>query len=428
MAVMDLSKAAPDSVAAILSRKGGGFSRAVAGARRTVEGVRRGGDAALRSYAVEFEGFVGGSLRVTDDEIQIASERTPAKVMSALRTAKRRIEGFHRRQRLEEFEFRDRMGRYGQRVVPLDRVGVYVPGGTAAYPSSALMACVPARIAGVREVVIFTPGRGGKVGDATLAAAGMCGVEEVYAVGGAQSVAAMAYGTETIRKVQKIVGPGGAYVTAAKQLVRNECEIDSIAGPSEVLIVADRTADPWLVACDMLAQLEHDTLAKAVLVTDSMDVAASAERDLAALVSSADRRDVASSAAERGASFVLVRDMDEAIGFSNRYAPEHLLIDTADPWSLLGGVRNAGSVFLGRHSSVAFGDYCSGTNHILPTNGTAAASSALSVYDFIKVMPYQEMSGAGAYALSRVVATLASAEGLPGHAQAALARAGRVNK
>jgi histidinol dehydrogenase len=195
-----------------------------------------------------------------------------------------------------------------------------------------------------------------------------------------------------------------------------------------VLIVADRTADPWLAACDMLAQLEHDSLAKAVLVTDSMDLAASVERDLAALVSSADRRDIASSAAERGASFVLVKDMDEAIGFSNRYAPEHLLIDTADPWSLLDGVRNAGSVFLGRHSSVAFGDYCSGTNHILPTNGTAAASSALSVYDFIKVMPYQEMSGAGAYALSRVVATLASAEGLPGHAQAALARAGRVSR
>jgi len=283
-------------------------------------------------------------------------------------------------------------------------------------------------VAGVKEVAICTPGKAGRVANEVLAAAELCGVREVHPIGGAHSIAAMAYGTGSIRKVQKIVGPGGAFVSAAKLLVRNDCEIDFLAGPSEVLIIADDGADAELLALDMLAQLEHDRLARAVLVSASEEVLERTKNELQRKISRADRREIAAASSESGAVFILADDLDAALAFSNDYAPEHLLVDVREPRLILSGIKSAGSVFLGRYSSVAFGDYCSGTNHILPTKGVAAARSSLTVNDFLKTIPYQELTAIGARKLSKTVETLARSEGLPAHAEAALARARKVGK
>jgi len=413
---------------ALLSRDDVDMSGPTRRARGIIEDVRKRGDKALRTYARRFDGFMGGPLVVPEHEIRSSPSRAPRQVLDALKLSKRRIEAFHRRQMPEPFEYSDSAGILGQRIVPLDRVGVYVPGGSAAYMSSVLMACVPARVAGVKDLTICTPGRSGHVPDEILAAAELCGVREVHPIGGAHSIAAMAYGTNSVPKVQKIVGPGGTYVTAAKLLVRNDCEIDFLAGPSEVLIVADSEADPESLALDMLAQLEHDPLARALLVSDGEDVLESTRSELERRLTSAERRDVVMESSKKGAIFVRVDDIDEAVGFSNEYAPEHLLIDIEKPMRVLGKVRSAGSVFLGRYSSVVFGDYCSGTNHILPTKGVAAVKSSLTVVDFLKVIPYQELSASGARKLSKTVETLARSEGLPAHAEAALARARKVKR
>jgi histidinol dehydrogenase len=272
--------------------------------------------------------------------------------------------------------------------------------------------------------VVCTPARDGKIADPILAASHLVGAREILSIGGAHAIAAMAYGTETVRAVSKIVGPGGEIVSAAKSLVRIDCEIDSIAGPSEILIIADTTAKPTPVAHEMIAQLEHDPSAVAVLVSSSDRMLDKVSEALAEMTNQADRREVVRGSSAEGAVLVKVRNLREAIEFSNRYAPEHLLIDTRDPRRLLPEVRNAGSVFLGSWSSVAFGDYCSGTNHVLPTMGTARSKSALSVYDFLKIVPYQELTLSGARQLAPVVRRLAKAEGLPNHAVAASSRAG----
>jgi len=397
-------------------------------ARPIIEEVRRGGDAALRRLAARFDGFTGGPLTVPKGEILGSVKRIDASLLEAVRFSHRRVKAFHSRQRINPFTLKDRCGLLGQKVVPLERVGVYVPGGTASYASSVIMACVPACVAGVEEVAICTPAKGGRVPDAILAAAAVCGVEEVHPVGGAHAIAAMAYGTRSIARVQKIVGPGGAVVSAAKLLVRNDCEIDFLAGPSEVLIVADAKADPALVSSEMLAQLEHDVFARALLVTTSKRVAERTAALLESQIGLAERREIAAKAAVRGAAFVMTRDLDEAMEFANEYAPEHLLLDVEQPARLLAKVRNAGSVFLGRHSSVAYGDYCAGTNHILPTRGTAAMRFSLSVYDFLKVIPYQGISAQGAAEMAPQAQRLALSEGLTAHAEAAVARARRKSR
>ena len=412
----------------ILSRGDVDLSDAMTKARAIIEDVRTGGDAALRVFADKFDGLKGGPLIVPLSEIQEASARVPKKVMDALEVSKRRIKAFHSKQVLEPFEYKDSAGLLGQRVVPIRRVGVYVPGGTADYVSSVLMSCIPAGIAGVSEIAICTPGKGGKVSDGILAAADLCGVREVHPIGGAHAIAAMAYGTESVRKVQKVVGPGGAFVTAAKLLVRNDCEIDFLAGPSEILVLADADSDPELIAADMLAQLEHDPLARAVLVTPCKELVVETKRVLRDKVARAGRSEIVRKAAEDGAIFIIAASLAEAVRFSNEYAPEHLLIDVKDPMRILRQIDSAGSVFLGRYSSVAFGDYCSGTNHVLPTKGAASMKSALSVYDFLKVIPYQRISAEGATKLSRTVDVLARLEGLPAHAEAALARKRRANR
>ena len=428
MLTYELRKMSDEELKGVLSRKGVDLTRAAEIAKPIIDEVRSNGDSAVLKFAKKFDGFRGGPLTLSRYLLRLSKKRVSKKVLEALTTSKRRIETFHSRQALEAFEYRDECGIMGQRVVPLNRIGVYVPGGTADYVSTVLMACVPARIAGVDQIAICTPGRNGKVPDAVLAAADMCGVSEVHPVGGAHAVAAMAYGTDSIPRVQKIVGPGGAVVTAAKLLVRNHCEIDFLAGPSEVLVIADSGADPELVAADMLAQLEHDPLARALLLTNSKSMAELTRKELLRQLARASRSDIASKSAKKGAVIIVTETIADAVKFSNEYAPEHLLIDVENPMAVLDQIRNAGSVFVGRYSSVAFGDYCSGTNHILPTKGTAAMKSSLSVYDFLKIIPYQRISRAGAASFSKVVGVLARSEGLPAHAEAALARARMVNK
>ncbi len=400
------------------------MSRALSQARLIIESVKRDGDPAVLKFARKFDGFVGGEFIVAEEEIAASESRVARSLRSALRQSRRRIEAYHSRQLLNPFEYTDAVGTFGQKVVPLERVGVYVPGGTASYASSVLMAAIPARIAGVKEIALFTPSRKGGVDDAVLAAAHLCGISELYSIGGAHAIAAMAYGTETIRAVDKIVGPGGPIVTAAKLLVRDDCDIDLAAGPSEVMIVADGSADPDIVALELVAQLEHDRQAVAVAVSPSETLLRKSMKSLTGLMRGASRRDIISAAAKNGAVFVKARSLTQAMELSNRFAPEHLMILTKDPDSQLRYVQSAGSVFLGEASSVAFGDYCAGPNHVLPTMGAAKARSSLSVYDFLKTIPYQSLTKRGAARLAPVAIAIASAEGLPNHALAANARLG----
>jgi histidinol dehydrogenase len=425
MLTFNLDSIPKSDLKSLMAREDVDLSEAVESARKIIQDVRARGDSAVREYAAMYDGFRGSSLQVSERALTSAEERVPKKLLDALNASKKRIEKFHSRQKISAFSYADACGVVGQKVIPLDRVGVYVPGGTANYASTVLMACVPARLARVQDITVCTPAKEGRVSDTILAAARLCGVTRVFAVGGAQSIAAMAYGTETIPKVQKIVGPGGAFVSAAKLLVRNDCEIDFLAGPTEILVIADASAEPSLVAAEMLAQLEHDPMARALLVSPSEVLLRRTRNELEKQIADAARRDVVRAASERGAIFLKAKEISQAIEFSNEYAPEHLLVDVVNPAEVLGKIRSAGSVFLGRYSSVAFGDYCSGTNHILPTKGVAAMKSALSVYDFLKIIPYQSISSKGAIALSEIVEQVALSEGLPGHARTACARARR---
>lgn len=424
--IFELNEMTAEEEISVLEREGVDLVAASEKARPIVEDVKSRGDVAVRRYSRRFDGLRGKQVRVTETELRSARNRVPRPLLDALRVSRMRIESFHKRQKPMQFQYKDECGTFGQRVVPLKRVGVYVPGGSATYASTVLMASVPAKIAGVKEIVLCTPGREGKVPDVILAAAHICGVSEVYAIGGAHAIAAMAYGTATIEKVQKIVGPGGAVVTAAKLLVRNDCDIDFLAGPSEILVLADAKGDPELIAADMLAQLEHDSQARAVLVTTSKSLADGTKKELERKLQMADRREIASKAAAKGAIFIITEDMTAAMRFSNAYAPEHLLLDVARPMEMLDKIESAGSVFLGMNSSVTFGDYCSGANHILPTKGVARMRSTLGVYDFLKIIPFQSISSNGVKKLAGTVDILARSEGLPAHAEAAMARRRRL--
>jgi len=344
----------------------------------------------------------------------------PEQVRSALQTAASRIRAFHERQKLESWSYRDADGsEFGQRVSALDRVGIYVPGGKAAYPSSVLMSAIPAQVAGVGEIVMVVPAPGGTRNPLVLAAAHLAGVTRAFTIGGAQAIAALAYGTATIPPVDKICGPGNAYVAAAKRRVFGAVGIDMIAGVSEVLVIADESANADWVAMDLFAQAEHDELAQAILVTPDANlidaVAASARRQLASMPR---RAIIAASLANRGA-LIKVRDLDEACAVANRVAPEHLELAVADPAALLPKIRHAGAIFMGHHSSEALGDYCAGPNHVLPTGRTARFSSPLGVYDFQKRSSVLAVSIEAARMLGSVAVTLADGEGLPAHAQSA---------
>ena len=427
-----------------LSTRDAGFERALAellafeGAqdegvdRATAEilaGVRQRGDAALLEYTARFDRWTPESpaaLEVPLAEARRALEGLAGEVREALAVAAQRIRAYHERQRLEPWSMREADGTVlGQQVSPLDSVGLYVPGGKAAYPSSVLMNAVAAKVAGVPQLVMVTPTPGGETNATVLAAAALAGVDRIFRVGGAQAIGALAFGTGTVPAVDKIVGPGNAYVAAAKRRVFGRVGIDMVAGPSEVLIIADGSANPEWVATDLFSQAEHDEIAQAILLTPEAKladaVAAAMDRQLAGMP----RRDIIAASLRNRGALVQVRDLDEACAIANRIAPEHLELAVADPEALLGKIRHAGAIFLGHHASESLGDYCAGPNHVLPTSRTARFSSPLGVYDFQKRSSVIHVSNAGAQVLGRVAATLARAEGLEAHAQSAEWRLGR---
>ncbi|RCU46172.1 histidinol dehydrogenase [Haloplanus salinus] len=381
-----------------------------------VDRVRDEGDVAVRAFSSEFDGVEVGNLDVTD-AAERAHEAVDDDLLAAIRTAVDNVREFHERQ--VPADWRDDFGgrELGRRFRPLPRVGVYVPGGAAAYPSSAIMGIVPATVAGVDHVVATTP-PAEELNPATLAAIHEAGADAVYSVGGAQAVAAMAYGTETVTAVEKIVGPGNRWVTAAKAEVRGDVEIDFLAGPSEVLVLADDTADPAFVAADLLAQAEHDDHASVVAVTADADLAAAVVDELAERLPECDRRETVEAALSNDASGVfLARSMSEAVLFAEEYAAEHLSIQAEDDEALLDRIDSAGSVFLGPYTPVAAGDYASGTNHVLPTGGGARRFGGLSVETFLRSTTVQRLDRDALDDLSGTITTLAEAEGLTGHAE-----------
>lgn len=390
--------------------------------RTILEEVRRRGDAALFEYTQQFDGIQLGpdTARVSEVELEAAAQSLDPGVREALSLAAGRIEAFHRRQHRESwFVEEDGVGLLGQLIRPLERVGLYVPGGSAAYPSTVLMNAIPARVAGVREVAICTPvGKDGLVPPAVLAAARLVGIREIYRVGGAQAVAALAFGTESIRPVDKIVGPGNIYVATAKRLLFGVVGIDMVAGPSEVLIVADDTASAAWVAADLLAQAEHDPLASAICLTPSRELAEAVLREVERQVAALPRGAVAGQALQNFGGVILVENLAKAIELANAIAPEHLELMLADPWVLVPAVRNAGALFLGSHSPEVAGDYLAGPNHVLPTAGTARFSSPLSVEDFQKRCSILSLQPAALTRWREPIARLARLEGLEAHARA----------
>ncbi|VVB72953.1 Histidinol dehydrogenase [uncultured archaeon] len=377
------------------------------------------GDEALYKYTEKFEGAKLDDLRVGEEEIDSAYDFVEERILEALAEAADNIFQFHREQKEREFWMTEVSPgvSVGQKLVPLDSVGAYVPGGRAAYPSSALMNVIPAKVADVPRIVVCTPPKAdGSVTPLTLVAADMAGADEIYKVGGAQAIAAMAFGTDSIERVHKIVGPGNVYVTAAKMLIRGTVEIDFPAGPSEVLIIADRTADPGVIAADMIAQGEHDPRSISVLVSLDELLASAVEEELNIQAASAARSEIVRQSLEHSAVLV-ANDIDEAVDFSNAFAPEHLEIITRDPMGVLRSIRHAGSVFLGGYTPVAAGDYASGTNHVLPTSGYARVFSGLNVDHFTKKISVQMITDDGLLGLEDTITTLAEAEGLKAHAE-----------
>ena len=393
-----------------------------AAVRAILEDVRERGDAALLAHTERLDGvrLDAQTLRVAEAECDAALASLDPSVREALALAADRIGAFHTRQRRESWFVEEAgTGVLGQLVRPLHRVGLYVPGGSAAYPSSVLMNAIPAKVAGVAEVVMCTPVGGARsVAPAVLAAARIAGVREIYRIGGAQAVAAMAFGTATIRPVDKIVGPGNVYVAAAKRLVFGMVGIDMVAGPSEVVVVADETAPADWVAADLLAQAEHDAMASAVCITPSAALARSVEAEVARQLSLLPRRAIAEQAVNRFGAVIVAEDLAAAVRLANAVAPEHLELMVADPWALVPDVRHAGAVFLGRHTPEVAGDYLAGPNHVLPTGGTARFASPLNVNDFVKITSVFYASAAEAQQLGRAGQILATGEELTAHANA----------
>ena len=392
--------------------------------REILAAVRAEGDAAVMAFNAKFGAPQQTALLATREEIEAGYAAVDEGLRGVLARAKENIEAFHRRQKREGFIASEREGIVlGQRILPIARAGLYVPGGTASYPSTVLMNAIPAKIAGVPTIVMATPpGPDGKIAPAILAAAKIAGVTTIVKAGGAQAIAALAYGTQSVPRVDKIVGPGNIYVATAKRQVYGQVDIDMIAGPSEILVVADAEANPAHVAADLLSQAEHDRLSSAVLVCDSMAlaeaVAAEIERQLALLP----REEIARASIEKNGKIIVADDLREGVAIANELAPEHLELCVRDPFALLGAVKNAGSIFLGRYAPEALGDYFAGPNHTLPTLGTARFASPLSVDDFVKKSSYIYYSREAFTAVKDDVARFARAEGLEAHARSALSR------
>ena len=386
--------------------------------------VREAGDAALYEYGEKFDGVRLTSLAVTPEEMEEALTQVEGEVLAILEKAAVNIRRFHEKQVRNSFILNEENGVViGQKIIPVDRAGLYVPGGTAAYPSTVLMDAIPAKIAGCREVVMVTPpGKDGRVNPVILAAAYVAGIDRIFKVGGAQAVAALAYGTQSIPKVDKIVGPGNAYVAEAKKQVYGTVSIDMIAGPSEILIVADGKSSPRHLAADLLSQAEHDRMASAVLVTDSAELAAAVQAELEVQIPLLSRSEIARTSIDVNGKIIVAPDLDTAIEIANEIAPEHLELCVDNPFDYLDRIRHAGSIFMGRNCPEALGDYFAGPNHTLPTSGTARFSSPLSVDDFVKKTQYTYYTKDALARVAKDVAYFAEKEGLTAHAKSAVIR------
>ena len=386
--------------------------------------VRKNGDEALFRYNEKFDGAKLSVLALTQEEIEAARSAVSAEFLAVLEQAAANIRKFHEKQKRNGFIINDERGIItGQKVIPLDRVGLYVPGGTAAYPSTVLMDAIPAKIAGCGEVVMVTPpGKDGTVNPAILAAASVAGIDRIFKVGGAQAVAALAYGTESLPRVDKIVGPGNAFVAEAKKQVFGQVAIDMIAGPSEILIVADGKTNPVYAAADLLSQAEHDRMASAVLVTDSMELAEQVSAELEKQIPQLLRHEIARESIDNNGKIIVTDTIQQAVEVSNELAPEHLELCLDDPFAVLDLVRHAGSVFMGRYCPEALGDYFAGPNHTLPTGGTARFSNPLSVDDFVKKTQYTYYTQDALAKVADRIALFATQEGLTGHAKSVTVR------
>jgi histidinol dehydrogenase len=385
--------------------------------------VKRRGDAAVLEYTARFDRVTAKSvteLQIPPADMRSALASLPRGQRDALEAAAERVRSYHEQQRAQSWTYCDSDGNeLGQQITPIDRVGIYVPGGKAAYPSSVLMNALPAKVAGVSDIVMVVPTPGGERNNLVLAAAALCGADRVYAIGGAQAVAALAYGTQTIAAVDKIVGPGNAYVAAAKRRVFGVVGIDMVAGPSEILVVCDGGTDPDWIAMDLFSQAEHDELAQAILLCPDADYIERVAQSMARQLADMPRRDVIEASLSGRGALIEVRDLDEACTLVNRIAPEHLELSVEQPEALLGRIRHAGAIFMGRHASEALGDYCAGPNHVLPTSRTARFSSPLGVYDFQKRSSVIRISQDGAAKLGKIASELAHGEGLTAHARSA---------
>lgn len=400
----------------MLDRDSAFDAEALKAAADIVDTVRKEGDAALRAYSEKFDGVSLNGLEVTPEEVEDALRAVDDEFLRSIEYAADNIADFHERQKQQSwFTTREDGAITGQRVTPLERVGIYVPGGRAQYPSTVLMNAIPASVAGVDEIIMCTPpGKDGSVNPYTLAAASVAGVDRIFKVGGAQAIAAMAYGTETIPRANKVTGPGNSFVAAAKKLVNGDVGIDMIAGPSEVCIIADETAVPEFIAIDLMAQAEHDPKATCYLVTTEEEILSDVEAALEELLSQSPRREITETSLEHGL-IVVCKTLTQAFDAVNAIAPEHLEICMSDPWELLGAVRNAGAIFLGLWTPEAVGDYAAGPNHTLPTGGTAAFSSPLSVDDFVKRSSVLSYSFDALEEDADAVMTMAVREGLWAH-------------
>lgn len=416
---MKLFKSFDITPAELRPRYGMEYDKAEQTVRGILADVKKNGDDALKKYSLQFDHAEITSLAVTETEIKAALSKTDSRLLFTMRQAAENIRAFHQKQKREGFVMSEREGvLLGQRILPLDRVGIYIPGGTASYPSTVLMNAIPAKIAGVKEIVMVTPpAPDGSIAAPILAAAHIAGVDKVYRVGGAQAIAALAYGTESIPRVDKITGPGNVYVATAKRQVYGLVDIDMVAGPSEILVIADDSADPFFVASDLLSQAEHDPMAAAILLTTSEQLALAVQSEVARQLYLLPRRVIAEKSILDHGRIVMVSSLREAAEWSNEIAPEHLELCVEDPFALLALIRHAGSVFLGHYSPEALGDYFAGPNHTLPTNGTAKFASPLSVDDFIKKSSFVYYSKEALHEVQEQIVFFAQNEGLDAHAK-----------
>ncbi|OGW37060.1 MAG: histidinol dehydrogenase [Nitrospirae bacterium RBG_13_39_12] len=409
----------------ILKNRASGIGHDIENRVKTIlDDVRKNGDRAVLKYSRAFDLLKTKQLIMTQDEISKYSEKADPALIKALKFSAKRIKAFHEKQKEKSWSFPERNIITGQLIQPIERVGIYIPGGKASYPSTVLMNVIPAQVAGVKEIVLCVPTPEGKASPYVMASIKLLGVKEVYRIGGAQAVGAMAYGTETLKKVDKIVGPGNIYVATAKKMVFGEVDIDMIAGPSEILIIADNSAKPAFVAADLLSQAEHDEYASSILITDSRRLAENVYKELGRQLNELSRKKIAVKSINKYGAIIITKDINAALELSNLIAPEHLEVMTKKPTALLSRIRNAGAIFLGEWTPEVLGDYSAGPNHTLPTGGTSRFSSPLGVYDFVKRSSLLRFTKKGFKELAETSKIIASAEGLEAHRNSITVREG----